>query len=307
MRAMVTIYRGEALRQVGGWWASGGCGCIGFGVGDLVWCAEPNSRRGQLQGVRDSDCEAAAWWPASAGERLTMEPLRRGGEVVERGQSHLSMKASWGWQWNSTDAMMVDARPMVSRLGDACAVLAVELRCQRRRLRLLAVEWHGGGCRGGLELGGAGDGGARGWGHDGETGAVAVAVCDPSPRVGVCDGVCLGADGGGMGRNRRGGESRRRGFDLLRAGTRTGGGAGNDAAHAVAEIGDRMRWTCAFLLLHCLPSYASLGRGICTIHIGRALFSLLSWYVYFALCIRKGDSPSLFCLVRALCDSTDSG
>jgi hypothetical protein len=36
-----------------------------------------------------------------------------------------------------------------------------------------------------------------------------------------------------MGRNRRGGESRCRGFDL---GMRTGGGAGNDAVHAVAEI-----------------------------------------------------------------------
>jgi hypothetical protein len=58
---------------------------------------------------------------------------------------------------------------------------------------------------------------------------------------------------------------------------------------------DRMRWTCAFPLIAYLPSYASLGRGICTLWIGKALFSLLCWCVYFTLCIRKGDSPSLFC------------
>ena len=26
------------------------------------------------------DCEVVTWWPDSAGERLTMEPFRRGGE-----------------------------------------------------------------------------------------------------------------------------------------------------------------------------------------------------------------------------------
>jgi hypothetical protein len=70
-----------------------------------------------------------------------MEPLRRGGEaggeetIASRREGELGAAAEF-----DTDATMADARPMVLRLGDTCAVLAVELRRQRRRLRPLAVE-----------------------------------------------------------------------------------------------------------------------------------------------------------------------
>jgi hypothetical protein len=86
------------------------------------------------------DREVAAWWPDSAGERLTTEPFRRGGEAggdAVRPPPELD-----------TDATIADARPAVLRLGEGAAMLGVlelvdvvvELRRQRRRLRPLAVE-----------------------------------------------------------------------------------------------------------------------------------------------------------------------
>lgn len=86
------------------------------------------------------DCEAAAWWPDSAGERLTVEPfpaepLRRGGDAGGDATRLLPPELD-------TDATRADARPAVLRLGEggAAELLAVELRRQRRRLRPLAVE-----------------------------------------------------------------------------------------------------------------------------------------------------------------------
>jgi hypothetical protein len=82
------------------------------------------------------DCEVAAWWPNSAGERLIVELLRRGGE--EGGEdAPPGVPPEW-----DTDATSAEARPMVLRLGEtgAADVLMVELRCQSRRLRPLAVE-----------------------------------------------------------------------------------------------------------------------------------------------------------------------
>jgi hypothetical protein len=84
------------------------------------------------------DCEAAAWWPDSAGERLTVEPfpaepLRRGGDAG-RDATRLPPELD-------TEATRADARPAVLRLGEGgAALLAVELRRHRRRLRPLAVE-----------------------------------------------------------------------------------------------------------------------------------------------------------------------
>jgi hypothetical protein len=79
------------------------------------------------------DCEVATWWPDSAGERLTMEPFRRGGE--EGGDAVLLTPEL------DTDATSADARPVVLRLGEGTALeLVVELRLHRRRLRPLAVE-----------------------------------------------------------------------------------------------------------------------------------------------------------------------
>lgn len=80
------------------------------------------------------DCEAAAWWPDKAGERLTMEPFRRGGE--EGGDAvRLVLDLDM-------DATSADARPVEESALDAvpALVLAVELRRHRRRLRPLAVE-----------------------------------------------------------------------------------------------------------------------------------------------------------------------
>jgi hypothetical protein len=76
------------------------------------------------------DCEVAAWWPDRAGERLTMEPFRRGGEA---GGDAVRLPPE-----PDTDATSADARPMVLRLGEL--ELMVELRRHRRRLRPLAVE-----------------------------------------------------------------------------------------------------------------------------------------------------------------------
>ena len=85
------------------------------------------------------DCEAAAWWPDRAGERLTVEPLRRGGErggEDELRGDELGIPPEW-----DTDATSAEARPVVLRFGDGCAaLLVVELRRHSRRLRPLAVE-----------------------------------------------------------------------------------------------------------------------------------------------------------------------
>ena len=83
------------------------------------------------------DREVAALWPDSAGERLTTEPFRRGGEA---GGDAVKPPPEL-----DTDATIADARPMVLRLGEGAAMLgvlelAVELRRHRRRLRPLAVE-----------------------------------------------------------------------------------------------------------------------------------------------------------------------
>jgi hypothetical protein len=79
------------------------------------------------------DCEVAAWWPDRAGERLTTEPFRRGGEV---GGNAVKLPPEL-----DTDATSADARPVVLRLGEGTALeLVVELRRHRRRLRPLAVE-----------------------------------------------------------------------------------------------------------------------------------------------------------------------
>ena len=69
-----------------------------------------------------------------------MEPFRRGGEA---GKDVAKFPPE-----PDTDATSADARPVVLRLGEAVAVLGVvelavvvvELRRQRRRLRPLAVE-----------------------------------------------------------------------------------------------------------------------------------------------------------------------
>ena len=82
------------------------------------------------------DCEVATWWPDRAGERLTMDPFRRGGEA--------GGDAVWLPPELDTDATSADARPMVLRFGEGAAlepvVVVVELRRHRRRLRPLAVE-----------------------------------------------------------------------------------------------------------------------------------------------------------------------
>jgi hypothetical protein len=83
------------------------------------------------------DCEVAAWWPDRAGERLTTEPFRHGGEA---GGDAVRLPPE-----PDTDATSADARPMVLRLGEGATMLgvlelAVELRRHRRRLRPLAVE-----------------------------------------------------------------------------------------------------------------------------------------------------------------------
>ncbi len=83
------------------------------------------------------DREAAAW-PDRAGERLTVEPFRRGGEA---GGDAVKLPPEL-----DTDATSADARPVVLRLGEGAAamlgvlLLVVELRRHRRRLRPLAVE-----------------------------------------------------------------------------------------------------------------------------------------------------------------------
>jgi hypothetical protein len=87
------------------------------------------------------DCEVATWWPESAGERLTFEFLRRGGDEggdarpvgLGEGERRAPLELD-------TEATSADARPVVLRLGDAWAVLIVELRRQSRRFRPLAVE-----------------------------------------------------------------------------------------------------------------------------------------------------------------------
>ena len=82
------------------------------------------------------DCEVAAWWPDSAGERLIVEPLRRGGE--DGGEdAPPGVPPEW-----DTDATSAEASATVLRLGEAgaAAVLVVELRRHSRRLRPLAVE-----------------------------------------------------------------------------------------------------------------------------------------------------------------------
>jgi hypothetical protein len=90
------------------------------------------------------DCEAAAWWPDKAGDRLTFELWRRGGEVGGE-----VVKVPWyegaapeldGPPEPDTDATKADASPSVLRLGDSCGVLIVELRRHSRSLRPLAVE-----------------------------------------------------------------------------------------------------------------------------------------------------------------------
>ena len=79
------------------------------------------------------DCEVAAWWPDRAGERLTIEPFRRGGE---EGGDAVRLPPE-----PDTDATSADARPVVLRLGELeLVVVVVELRRHRRRLRPLAVE-----------------------------------------------------------------------------------------------------------------------------------------------------------------------
>ena len=85
------------------------------------------------------DCDAAAWWPDRAGERLTAEPLRRGGEMG--GEDELRGGELGVPPERDTDATSAEARPVVLRFGDGCAAeLVVELRRQSRRLRPLAVE-----------------------------------------------------------------------------------------------------------------------------------------------------------------------
>ena len=86
------------------------------------------------------DCDAAAWWPDRAGERLITEPLRwrgeMGGEDELRG-GELGAPPEW-----DTDATSAEARPVVLRFEGGCAavVVVVELRRHSRRLRPLAVE-----------------------------------------------------------------------------------------------------------------------------------------------------------------------
>ena len=89
------------------------------------------------------DCEAAAWWPDSAGERLGADPLRRGGETGGGDEPALPWRGGEpldGVPELDTDATSAEARPTVLGFGDAWAVLMVELRRHRRRLRPLAVE-----------------------------------------------------------------------------------------------------------------------------------------------------------------------
>ena len=81
------------------------------------------------------DCEVATWWSDRAGERL-MEPFRRGGEA--------GGDAVWLPPELDTDATSADARSVILRLGEGpaleLAVVVVERRRHRRRLRPLAVD-----------------------------------------------------------------------------------------------------------------------------------------------------------------------
>jgi len=87
------------------------------------------------------DCEAATWWPDRAGDRLTFEFWRRGGDMGgDVGPVRLGEGERRPTPELDTEATRADARPVGLRLGDAWAVLAVELRRQSRRLRPLAVE-----------------------------------------------------------------------------------------------------------------------------------------------------------------------
>jgi hypothetical protein len=80
------------------------------------------------------DCEAAAWWPDKAGERLTMEPFRRGGE---EGGDAVRLVPDLDMDATSADARPVEESPLDTV---PVLVLVVELRRHRRRLRPLAVE-----------------------------------------------------------------------------------------------------------------------------------------------------------------------
>jgi hypothetical protein len=83
------------------------------------------------------DCDAAAWWPDRAGDRLTFEFLRRGGETG--GGEGATVPELGVPPEPDIDDTIADASPVVLRLGDACGVL-VELRRHSRRLRPLAVD-----------------------------------------------------------------------------------------------------------------------------------------------------------------------
>ncbi len=97
------------------------------------------------------DCDAAAWWPDSAGERLTAVPLRRGGEAGVDELLSLRREGTGTAAGEEeedcrapelelvTDATRADASP-VDRCCFGEAVLVVELRRHRRRLRALVVD-----------------------------------------------------------------------------------------------------------------------------------------------------------------------
>jgi hypothetical protein len=70
------------------------------------------------------DCDAAAWWQESAGDRLTVELLRRGGEADGDGEIVLWCEEAGGPELEGppepdTDATIADTSPAVFRLGDA--------------------------------------------------------------------------------------------------------------------------------------------------------------------------------------------
>lgn len=96
------------------------------------------------------DCDAAAWWPDSAGERMTVVPLRRGGEagvdellrLRREGSGTAAAGEGDGRELELelvTEATRADASP-VERCCFGEAVLVVELRRHRRRLRALVVD-----------------------------------------------------------------------------------------------------------------------------------------------------------------------
>jgi hypothetical protein len=86
------------------------------------------------------DCDAAAWWPDRAGDSLTVGSLRLGGDaggddVIVFWYEGAAAPKLDGPPELDADATIADASPAVLRLGDARAVLVVELRRLRCRLQ----------------------------------------------------------------------------------------------------------------------------------------------------------------------------